>query len=310
MSFDQNMIIDATTGSIARFVNHSCKPNCRMIKWIVSGQPRMALFAGDRPIMTGDELTYDYNFDPFSKNVQTCLCGEANCRGVLGPKPRDVKPAKVDLNKTIKATVKAGKRKLKELMRPDQQSYDYDYDEDDQNNSSPATKKQKKQRKNEPASGLKSSLSRASLQAAKGAALAIKKSVSSMRLKVKTKAKTKVKTKAGAAKPSAPYRRASTGAVKSTTTMTTTTTTTLTNTTINGKLAKKNTKASGSRLSQKSSPSGKAIVAKGIGKTKPGAGTGAASKRIMAASAESSPRASTPRRIIKPTPKAKANAAK
>lgn len=314
MSFDQHMIIDATTGSIARFVNHSCKPNCRMIKWIVSGQPRMALFAGDRPIMTGDELTYDYNFDPFSKNVQTCLCGEANCRGVLGPKPRDVKPAKVDLNKTIKATVKAGKRKLKELMRPDQQSFDYDYDEDDQNNNSPATKKQKKQRKSEPASGLKSSLSRASLQAAKGAALAIKKSVSSMRLKAKTKAK----TKAGAAKSSVAHRRASTGAVKSSTTLTTTTTTTtLTNTTVNGKLAKKNGKASGSRPAQKSSPSGKTIVAKGNGKSKPVSGTGAsakatgaASRRIMAASAESSPRVSTPRRIIKPTPKAKANAAK
>lgn len=95
MSFDQNMIIDATTGSIARFVNHSCKPNCRMIKWIVSGQPRMALFAGDNPIMTGDELTYDYNFDPFSaKNVQKCLCGEDNCRGVLGPRPKDQKPPK------------------------------------------------------------------------------------------------------------------------------------------------------------------------------------------------------------------------
>ncbi len=93
MSFDQNMIIDATTGSIARFVNHSCSPNCRMIKWIVSGQPRMALFAGDYPIMSGDELTYDYNFDPFSaKNVQKCLCGSPNCRGVLGPKTtKDVK---------------------------------------------------------------------------------------------------------------------------------------------------------------------------------------------------------------------------
>ncbi|KAG5939066.1 hypothetical protein E4U59_003360 [Claviceps monticola] len=317
MSFDQHMIIDATTGSIARFVNHSCKPNCRMIKWIVSGQPRMALFAGDRPIMTGDELTYDYNFDPFSKNVQTCLCGEANCRGVLGPKPRDVKPAKVDLNKTIKATVKAGKRKLKELMRPDQQSFDYDYDEDDQNNSSPATKKQKKQRKSEPASGLKSSLSRASLKAAKGAALAIKNSVSSMRLKAKTKARTKT----GAAKSSVAHRRASTGAVKSTTTLTTTTITTLTNATVNGKLAKKNGKASSSRPAQKFIPSGKTIVAKGNGKSKPvpvpGTGTGAsakatgaASRRIMAASAKSSPRASTPRRIIKPTPKANANAAK
>ncbi len=63
MLFDQNMIIDATRGSIARFVNHSCEPNCRMIKWTVAGKPRMALFAGDRGIMSGEELTYDYNFE-------------------------------------------------------------------------------------------------------------------------------------------------------------------------------------------------------------------------------------------------------
>src|SRR6266487_5673004 len=63
MLFDQNMIIDATRGSIARFVNHSCEPNCRMEKWTVAGKPRMALFAGDHGIMTGEELTYDYNFE-------------------------------------------------------------------------------------------------------------------------------------------------------------------------------------------------------------------------------------------------------
>ncbi|ETN46014.1 uncharacterized protein HMPREF1541_00197 [Cyphellophora europaea CBS 101466] len=90
MLFDQNMIIDATTkGSIARFVNHSCNPNCRMEKWTVNGKPRMALFAGEGGIMTGEELTYDYNFDPFSqKNVQECRCGEERCRGVLGPRPK------------------------------------------------------------------------------------------------------------------------------------------------------------------------------------------------------------------------------
>lgn len=90
MLFDQNMIIDATTkGSIARFVNHSCAPNCRMEKWTVNGKPRMALFAGERGIMTGEELTYDYNFDPFSqKNVQECRCGEPACRGILGPRPK------------------------------------------------------------------------------------------------------------------------------------------------------------------------------------------------------------------------------
>jgi len=63
MTFDQNMIIDATRGSIARFINHSCEPNCQMVKWIVAGKPRMALFAGDDGIMTGEELTYDYNFE-------------------------------------------------------------------------------------------------------------------------------------------------------------------------------------------------------------------------------------------------------
>lgn len=94
MDFDQSMVLDATRGSIARFINHSCAPNCRMIKWTVSGKPRMALFAGDEGIMTGEELTYDYNFDPFSaKNVQECRCGAEQCRGVLGPKPKDVKDA-------------------------------------------------------------------------------------------------------------------------------------------------------------------------------------------------------------------------
>ena len=92
MAFDQNMIIDATRGSIARFVNHSCAPNCRMEKWTVDGKPRMALFAGEHGIMTGEELTYDYNFDPYSqKNVQECRCGAKNCRGYLGPRSKDAK---------------------------------------------------------------------------------------------------------------------------------------------------------------------------------------------------------------------------
>lgn len=57
----------------------------------------MALYAGEKGIMTGDELTYDYNFDPFSqKNVQECHCGSRQCRGVLGPKPKDERKAKPD----------------------------------------------------------------------------------------------------------------------------------------------------------------------------------------------------------------------
>lgn len=110
MDFDQQMILDATRGSIARFINHSCAPNCKMIKWTVAGKPRMALFAGDRGIMTGEELTYDYNFNPYSvKNVQECRCGAPSCRGVLGPKPKEIKDA-------LKPITKAGKRKFQQAL--------------------------------------------------------------------------------------------------------------------------------------------------------------------------------------------------
>ena len=170
MSFDQNMIIDATTGSIARFVNHSCNPNCRMIKWIVSGQPRMALFAGDKPIMTGDELTYDYNFDPFSaKNVQKCLCGEDNCRGVLGPKPREIKAPKI-----IKAAVKAGKRKLDQLL----------------GKGKDGTGSNAKKRKIQPIKSVKQALSAVSLNATKKAAAALKKGMTNLAVNATKKALT------------------------------------------------------------------------------------------------------------------------
>ncbi|KAI9652591.1 MAG: hypothetical protein M1831_006695 [Alyxoria varia] len=114
MSFDQNMIIDATRGSIARFVNHSCEPNCRMIKWNVSGRPRMALFAGDGGIMTGEELTYDYNFDPFKREkVQECKCGAPSCRGFLGPKPsKDKEKERASLASKAKLAAKSTTQKV------------------------------------------------------------------------------------------------------------------------------------------------------------------------------------------------------
>jgi histone-lysine N-methyltransferase ASH1L len=138
-----------------------------MVKWIVGGKPRMALFAGDNPIMTGEELTYDYNFDPFSaKNVQECRCGSDNCRGVLGPKPKP--PVKEGIREAVKAGVKAGKRKLKELLGGD---------EDD----SESPRSPKKRKIKEP-KGLKRSASSASIKMAKGAAKAVKRTVSAQLL--------------------------------------------------------------------------------------------------------------------------------
>lgn len=119
MAFDQNMIIDATRGSIARFVNHSCAPNCRMEKWTVDGKPRMALFAGENGVMTGEELTYDYNFDPYSqKNVQECRCGAKNCRGYLGPKTKDAKKqgSEEQEDKRPESRLAGAKRKIAEVL--------------------------------------------------------------------------------------------------------------------------------------------------------------------------------------------------
>ncbi|KAK4543433.1 hypothetical protein LTR36_005576 [Oleoguttula mirabilis] len=83
MELERGLIIDGTKGSMARFINHSCEPNCevRMVK--VNGTPRMGVFAGEDGIVTGEELTYDYNFDNFGKTRQICYCGAPNCRGYL-----------------------------------------------------------------------------------------------------------------------------------------------------------------------------------------------------------------------------------
>jgi histone-lysine N-methyltransferase ASH1L len=62
MTFPRGLIIDATDGSICRFVNYSCSPNCRVEKWVVDGELRIALFASEKGVSVDDELTYDYDF--------------------------------------------------------------------------------------------------------------------------------------------------------------------------------------------------------------------------------------------------------
>jgi hypothetical protein len=52
-------------GSEARFLNHSCDPNCEIEKWNVLGEWRVGIFA-KHPIAAGQELTYDYNFEAFA----------------------------------------------------------------------------------------------------------------------------------------------------------------------------------------------------------------------------------------------------
>ncbi|OQO13141.1 hypothetical protein B0A48_02605 [Cryoendolithus antarcticus] len=78
-------IVDATKkGGIARFINHSCSPNCtaKIIK--VEGTPRIVIYAL-KDIGKDEELTYDYKFEREygSTDRIPCLCGSANCKGFL-----------------------------------------------------------------------------------------------------------------------------------------------------------------------------------------------------------------------------------
>ncbi|KAJ5084318.1 Histone-lysine N-methyltransferase [Penicillium alfredii] len=82
---DENSVIDATKrGGIARFINHSCTPNCtaKIIK--VDGSKRIVIYAL-RDIERDEELTYDYKFEREwdSDDRIPCLCGSTGCKGFL-----------------------------------------------------------------------------------------------------------------------------------------------------------------------------------------------------------------------------------
>lgn len=87
MELEPDLVIDATRGDIASFVNHSCMPNCTVIPCQVLGMPRIGIFAGSQGIQAGIEVTINYNFMPFpNAHVQACYCGSKDCRGYIGPK--------------------------------------------------------------------------------------------------------------------------------------------------------------------------------------------------------------------------------
>lgn len=64
----------------AKFINHSCDPNCRAEVWDVNGDDR-AIIIALKPIKAGDELTFDYRWSKISGAPQIpCLCGSKKCR--------------------------------------------------------------------------------------------------------------------------------------------------------------------------------------------------------------------------------------
>src|SRR5579884_3555980 len=92
---DSKTVIDAgVDGNEARFINHSCNPNCESVI-----ENRRVFIEAIRTIEPGEEMTYDYQIQreeddpPGIDEVFACRCGFPQCRGTMlwppdPPKPR------------------------------------------------------------------------------------------------------------------------------------------------------------------------------------------------------------------------------
>jgi len=90
-SLDGGHVIDANVGgNSARWINHSCSPNCTADE--VDGRVYIRALKALKP---GDELFYDYGLvlderrTAKLKKQYACWCGSRNCRGtMLAPRTR------------------------------------------------------------------------------------------------------------------------------------------------------------------------------------------------------------------------------
>jgi len=101
-------VIDgARNGNDARFINHSCDPNCEV--YIFSN--RVYIYAM-RDILRHEELTFDYQLGPAASvpgtkpdvSALVCLCGSKNCRGTMVSKEALRRIARDARSKTSKVS--------------------------------------------------------------------------------------------------------------------------------------------------------------------------------------------------------------
>jgi SET domain-containing protein len=91
---DDHLVIDGSVGgNDARFINHSCDPNCE----VVISRKRVYIHAL-RDIPAGEELLYDYWYTTDEgytledlRRIYPCRCGAARCRGTLARPPKRAK---------------------------------------------------------------------------------------------------------------------------------------------------------------------------------------------------------------------------
>ncbi|KAG1705860.1 hypothetical protein DVH05_002424 [Phytophthora capsici] len=123
MELGKGEYIDARfKGSVSRFINHSCDPNCHLLKWRVKGVNRIAITAL-KDIEPGEELSYDYQFHTKQAMEWKCHCKSKNCRGTMAPEKINQARESPVKKLTKKEQVKQRKRALMhEKMQHDKET--------------------------------------------------------------------------------------------------------------------------------------------------------------------------------------------
>ena len=114
-TLNDDWVIDASyEGNDARWINHSCDPNCEAVLDEDEDDPKRSrvFIESVRAIKPGEELTYDYGITlaerhtPRLKKIWACRCGSPKCTGtMLQPKPeKKPKPDKKKAGKKAKKT--------------------------------------------------------------------------------------------------------------------------------------------------------------------------------------------------------------
>ncbi|XP_051279436.1 histone-lysine N-methyltransferase NSD3 isoform X4 [Dicentrarchus labrax] len=112
LTLTKDRVIDAgPKGNSARFMNHSCSPNCETQKWTVNGDVRIGLFTLC-DIEADTELTFNYNLHCVGNRRTSCHCGSDNCSGFLGVQPTSAVVMEKE-EKARNAKLKPKKRKLR-----------------------------------------------------------------------------------------------------------------------------------------------------------------------------------------------------
>lgn len=96
-TLNDRYVIDGNVGgNVARWINHSCEPNCEAVdEDDDGGRAGRIVIRTLRPITAGEEITFDYRIELEERHTQrmkriwACHCGSPACIGtMLQPKRR------------------------------------------------------------------------------------------------------------------------------------------------------------------------------------------------------------------------------